>query len=199
MKQRVLLILLLAAALGLNSIGNLSAQDNVVEIEFSFPIAVDAPITETINQYIADFEAANPDIKVTPVFSGGYTDAMTAIMTTIDGGGEPPAVAVLLATALYDLINADAIAPLTPYINEMGEGYLDGFYPAFLSNSYYGDDVWSMPFQRSAVILYYNADLLKAEGIAVPNSWESLAAAAEALTVRDGDNVTRWGIEWSSD
>lgn len=199
MKNRLFVVVLLVASLCLSSVGTLFAQDDVVEIEFYFPIAVDAPITETLNEYIAAFEAENPDVMVTPVFAGGYSDAMTAIMTTIDGGGEPPAVAVLLATALYDLINADAIVPLSPWVDAMGDGYLDSYYPAFMANSYYADDVWSMPFQRSAVVMYYNADLFAEAGLEAPNSWAALAEAAQALTIRDGDNVTRWGIEWPSD
>ena len=59
---------------------------------------------------------AIPYITVEPVFSGGYADVQTAIQTTIDGGGTPPALAVLLATSLYDLINADYIAPMDEYV-----------------------------------------------------------------------------------
>ncbi|MBN1965779.1 MAG: ABC transporter substrate-binding protein [Anaerolineae bacterium] len=199
MKNR-LAVLVIVLSLLLASVGTITAQDPV-EIEFYFPVAVDAPITEVLNGYIADFEAENPDIVVTPVYAGGYPDVMTAIMTTIDGGGQPPAVAVLLATALYDLINADAIAPLDGYIAgvEDSEAYLGDFLPAFLANSYYDDQLWSLPFQRSAVVLYYNADLLAEAGIEPPNSWDALAEAAQALTVRDGDEVTRWGILWPSD
>jgi len=48
------------------------------------------------------------------------------------------------------------------------------------------------------VVLYYNADLFKENGIEPPDSWEALGEAGQKLTVRDGDNVTRWGIEWPS-
>lgn len=172
-----------------------------VTIQVFYPVAVDAPIADILNGYIEQFEAENPNINVEPVFSGGYTDVSTAIQTTIDGGGQPPALAVLLATDLYDLINADYILPLDSYINAMPEGetYLADFFPAFLDNSRYDDQIWSIPFQRSDVVLYYNADLLKEAGLDVPDSWQSWAEAAQALTVRDGDTVTRWGLEYSSD
>lgn len=103
-----------------------------VTIQVFYPVAVDAPIADILNGYIEQFEAENPNINVEPVFSGGYTDVSTAIQTTIDGGGQPPALAVLLATDLYDLINADYILPLDSYINAMPEGetYLADFFPA---------------------------------------------------------------------
>jgi ABC-type glycerol-3-phosphate transport system substrate-binding protein len=69
-----------------------------VTIQIFYPVAVDAPIAAILNGYIKEFEAANPDIHVEAVFSGGYGDVKTAIQTTIEGGGEPPALAVLLAT-----------------------------------------------------------------------------------------------------
>ncbi|MEW5869809.1 MAG: ABC transporter substrate-binding protein [Chloroflexota bacterium] len=171
-----------------------------VTIQVFYPVAVDAPIAAILNGYIEQFQAKYPNITVEPVFSGGYADVQTAIQTTIDGGGTPPALAVLLATSLYDLINADYIAPLDSYVVSMenGDAYLKDFLPAFLANSYYDDQLWSIPFQRSAVVLYYNVDMFKAAGLEPPDSWESWAAAAQALTTVNGD-TTNWGLHFSSD
>lgn len=171
-----------------------------VTIQVFYPVAVDAPIAGILNGYIEDFQAEYPYITVEPVFSGGYGDVQTAIQTTIDGGGEPPALAVMLATSLYDLINADYIVPLDDYVNEMedGEAYLDDFLPAFLSNSYYDEQIWSIPFQRSAVVMYYNVDMFNEAGLEAPTGWQSWAEAAQALTVEEGDS-TRWGLHISSD
>lgn len=175
------------------------AQDEDVTFQVFYPVAVDAPIAAILEGYIEDFQAEYPNITVEPVFSGGYGDVQTAIQTTIDGGGEPPALAVMLATALYDLINADYIAPMDGYIAEMedGEAYLADFLPAFLANSYYDDQLWSIPFQRSAVVMYYNADMFKDAGLEPPTSWQSWADAAQALTVAEGD-TTNWGLQFPS-
>jgi len=95
------------------------------------------------------------------------------------------------------LINAGYIAPLDKYVAGAGD-YLDDFFPAFMANSYYDDMIWGIPFQRSDVVLYYNADLFAEAGLEPPTSWQSWAEAAQALTVRDGDEVTQWGIEYPS-
>ncbi|MFK4996784.1 extracellular solute-binding protein [Bacillus sp. N9] len=42
---------------------------------------------------------------------------------------------------------------------------LDDFYDAFMANSSVGDKVWSLPFQRSTIVLYYNKDAFKAAGL----------------------------------
>ena len=171
-----------------------------VTIQVFYPVAVDAPIADILKGYIDAFQADNPNIMVEPVFSGGYGDVKTAIQTTIDGGGQPPALAVMLATDLYDQINADNIVPLDDYIAGMddGQAYLDDFFPAFLANSRYDGKLWSLPFQRSAVVMYYNADLFKEKGLDPPDSWQALAEAGQAMVEKEGDQVSRWGIEWPS-
>ncbi|MFQ5856096.1 MAG: ABC transporter substrate-binding protein [Anaerolineae bacterium] len=171
-----------------------------VNVQVFYPVAVDAPIAKILQGYVEEFQAANPGIVVEPVFSGGYTDVKTTIQTTIEGGGQPPALAVMLATDLYDLINGDIIIPLDDYINTMPDGgaYLNDVFPAFLANSRYDGKIWSIPFQRSVVVLYYNKDLFDEAGVQPPTSWSAWAEAAQKLTVREGDQVTRWGIEYPS-
>ncbi len=171
-----------------------------VHIQVFYPVAVDAPIAKILQGYVERFQEENPGITVEPVFSGGYTDVKTTIQTTIEGGGQPPALAVMLATDLYDLINGDYIVPLDDYINALPDpqAYLNDFYPAFLANSRYDGKIWSIPFQRSVVVLYYNKDLFKEAGLEPPTSWQTWAEAAQKLTVREGDKVVRWGIEYPS-
>ena len=127
--------------------------DEPVTIQVFYPVAVDAPIAEILNGYVEEFQAANPNITVEPVFSGGYGDVKTAIQTTIEGGGEPPALAVMLATDIYDLVNAGYITPLDDSDGRCATPATStDFFPAFMANSLYDGQTWSIPFQRSAVV-----------------------------------------------
>ncbi|PID91929.1 MAG: ABC transporter substrate-binding protein, partial [Bacteroidetes bacterium] len=197
-KMAVAVLVMMIAGGALFGSGNTEAQTEDVTIKVAYPIAVDAPVSEILNGFAAQFESEHPGVTVETVYAGGYKDVKTMVQTTIDGGGDAPALAVMLATDLFDLANAQYIEPMTDYIKEQGAGYESRFIQAFMDNSYYNDETWSLPFQRSAVILYYNASLLKEAGITPPSNLDDLAAAVEALTVRDGENVTRWGIEWPS-
>ncbi len=171
-----------------------------VELTFFYPVAVPGPITQIIDGYIKQFEAQNPNIKVNAVLSGGYGDTMTKIQTTIKGGGTPPDVAVLLSTDLYSLTDADAIQPLDDFVKAAGgDSYTSDFQDAFLANSNYQGHIWSLPFQRSTPVLYYNKDLYKAAGLdpeKPPANYQELVDAAKKLTKPDG---SQWGIEISSD
>lgn len=200
--SKVLSVLMLAlfAAATLFAGGQAESEPEAVTIQVAYPVAVDAPVTEILDGYAEAFMAENPGVTVEPVYAGGYGDVRTTVQTAIDGGGDAPALAVMLATDLFDLANAQYIEPLTPFIDAMedGDAYIADFLPAFMENSYYMDDIWSIPFQRSAVVMYYNRSLLEEQGLETPDSWESLAEVASALTERNGGQVSRWGIEWPS-
>ncbi len=171
-----------------------------VTIEVYYPVAVDAPIAQILQGYADKFQQEYPHITVKPVFSGGYGDVKTTIQTTVEGGGKPPALAVMLAVDLYDLVNADLIVPLDDYLNAMPDkdAYLNDFIPAFLENSYYDGKIWSLPFQRSVVTLYYNKTLFDEAGLNPPASWEQWGGVASRLTKREGDQVVRWGLLYPS-
>ncbi len=201
MPKKVMIVLLtVVLATAMYATGAPEAESEAVTIQIAYPVAIDAPVTEILDGYARAFESEHPNVTVETIYSGGYGDVKTTIQTTIDGGGDAPTLAVMLATDLFDLANSQYIEPMTAMLDKIpgSDAYLADFLPAFLSNSYYQDEVWSLPFQRSAVMLYYNADLFSQAGLAVPDSWKSLGEAAAALTVRDGDTVSRWGIEWPS-
>lgn len=176
-----------------------STTPQKVELTFFYPVAVPGPITQLIDGYIAKFQQANPGITVKPVLSGGYGDTLTKIQTTIKGGGTPPDVAVLLSTDLYSLVDSNAIVPLDDQVKAAGgDTYLADFYPAFLANSRYQGHIWSLPFQRSTPVLFYNKDLFKAAGIDPskgPANYKEMADDAAKLTKAG----STWGIEISSD
>jgi sn-glycerol 3-phosphate transport system substrate-binding protein len=173
---------------------------STVTLTFYYPVAVPGPITQIIDGYITKFQQQNPNIKVNAVLSGGYGDTLTKIQTTIKGGGTPPDVAVMLSTDLYSLVDSNAVQPLDDYIKAAGgDTFTSDFYPAFLANSNYQGHIWSLPFQRSTPVLYYNKDMFKAAGLDPshgPANFQEMVTDAQKLTKSDGST---WGIEISSD
>ncbi len=190
MKKRVLLLSVLLIVLSL-SFAVVQAQDNTV-VQILFPIAVDSPITEILNGYAEAYMAENPGVEIQFSFEGGYTDVKNRLLTMQEGGGDLPALAIMLATDIYDLVNAGAVQSLDAIA---GEDYLADFTPTWLENSYYDSnsdgtpELYGLPFQRSNVLLYYNADLLAEAGLEVPTNWDELAAAAIALSTDERDGI----------
>ena len=166
----------------------LYAQDDIV-IDFYFPSAT-ANDAEGIFQRYADmFQEDNPGISINPVFTGSYTDTRNTILTEMQGGGAGPDVAVMLTIDLYSFAEEGYIVPAQQFIDAMedGEAYASDFFPALMANGVDEDgNIWSIPFQRSTPILYYNADLLAEAGYdSAPTNNAELVEIAQALTTDD--------------
>src|SRR5690348_15908241 len=71
-----------AAALGL-AVGALCIAPAAlaVEISFYFPVAVSGPLTKLVESMAADFEKANPDVTVKPIYAGNYGETLTKALT----------------------------------------------------------------------------------------------------------------------
>lgn len=188
MKRTALLVVVLILALSVSFA--VQAQDKTV-VQIFFPIAVDSPITEVLNGYAEAYMAEHPDVEIQWSFEGGYTDVKTRLLTVQEAGGDLPALAIMLATDVYDLVNAGAVQAWSG----ADDAYLADFTPTWLENSYYDSDgdgtpeLYGLPFQRSTVLMYYNADLLSEAGLAVPTNWAELATAAQALTTDDREGI----------
>src|SRR5947209_16809758 len=103
-----------------------------VEITFYYPVAVGGPITKIVDGYAADFEKANPDLKVRPIYAGTYQETIVKMLTA-HKSGTPPTTSVLLSTDMFSLIDEDAIVPVDGLLKtEQDRAWLKSFFPAFM-------------------------------------------------------------------
>jgi sn-glycerol 3-phosphate transport system substrate-binding protein len=167
-----------------------------VDLTMYYPVAVGGPVTKVIDDMVARFEKENADIKVTAVYAGNYTDTMTKAMTAMKGG-QPPQLSVLLSTDVFTLMDENAIVPMDGLVDD--KAWFKEFYPAFMANGQIDGKTWSIPFQRSTIVLYWNKDAFKEAGLdpeKPPANWDEMASMAAKLVKKDASgNVTRWGIE----
>lgn len=176
----ILLVLLAVVPFGT------SAQDEII-IDFYFPTAVDGAIAEAMQGFAEQFMAENPDVIINAIYTGGYTQTRDTILT--EGEDIIVDVAVMLATDLYSFIEDSYIIPAQDFIDGMenGEDFVNDFFPALLLNSQ--DDmgvIWSIPFQRSTPVLYYNVDMLAEAGYTeAPRNNAEMLEIAQALTTDD--------------
>src|SRR3954454_10971468 len=100
------------------------------EITFYYPVAVGGPITKIVDGYAADFEKANADVKVRPIYAGTYQETMVKMLTA-HKSGTPPTTSVLLSTDMFSLIDEDAIVPIDGFLkSEQARAWLKSFFPA---------------------------------------------------------------------
>ncbi len=169
------------------------------ELTMFYPVAVGGPLTKLVDKFVSDFQAENPDITVKAIYSGNYSDTMTKAMTALKGG-TPPNLSVILSTEIFTLMDNDAIVPFDDLITTPQEKqWLGSFYPALMENSRTAGKTWSIPFQRSTIVMYYNKDAFRKAGLnpdAPPATWDELVEMGKKLVVKDSSGkVTQWGLE----
>jgi len=169
-----------------------------VDLEFYFPVAVGGTAADTIEQLTAEYGAANPDVNITAIYAGSYSDAGQKALTAARGG-TPPQLSVLLSTQMFTLIDEDVIVPFDAYLTDEEKAeWIGGFYPSFMENSQTGGKTYGIPFQRSTPVLYWNKEAFKAAGLdpeVAPANWDEMVEMGKALTLKDdAGNVTQWGV-----
>lgn len=160
-----------------------ASEGEQTELSFYYPIAVGGPLTSVIEKMTEEFTKENPDIKVKPIYTGSYADTTTKVQAGVQAK-QPPDVAVLLTTELYSMIDSNAVIPLDDFIAKEDPSYIEDFYPAFMSNAQSEGKTYSIPFQRSTIVLYYNKDAFKKAGLdpeKPPANWDELVTAAKQL------------------
>jgi sn-glycerol 3-phosphate transport system substrate-binding protein len=170
-----------------------------VSLRYYYPVGVSGPLNKLMTEMVNDFNGSHPGIRVEPVFAGNYVETMAKAMTAVMGG-TPPDVAVLDTPELFSLLDRNAIIPLDDFIAQSGgKAWIDDFYQALLLNARTNGHVYSIPWQRSTPIFYYNKDMFRKAGLdpsRAPKNWTELVEYAQKLTIRDSSgNVTQWGVE----
>jgi multiple sugar transport system substrate-binding protein len=134
---------------------------------------------DTIQANLKDFEAANPGIKVqlTDFPWTEYENALVLRMrnkteTDVIYGGQDwlPAWAAAGFLAPLDDVAPEKIAELKKDLA-----------PFALSDVTYNGKVYGLPYYADTISLLYNKKILADAGIAVPQTWEEVTAAAEKL------------------
>ncbi len=189
------LALLVACALAPVQAGAQAA----ISLRYYYPVGASGPLNQLMTAMVGDFNGRHPTIRVEPVFAGNYVETMAKAMTAVQGGA-PPDVAVLDTPELFSLLDRNAIIPLDDFIAQSGgKAWLDDFYQALLLNARANGRVYSIPWQRSTPIFYYNKDLFRKAGLDpdhAPKNWTELVQYAQKLTIRDASgNVSQWGVE----
>lgn len=180
---------LLAGALALS--GPVQAE---TRLTMYYPIAVGGPLTEVIDNLVADFQSEHPDIMVDAIYAGNYDDARVRALAAL-GAGEPAQLSVLFSIDLYELIEQDVIVAFDDIVETDEEReWLDSFYPGLMANAITDGKTWGIPFQRSTIVMYWNKDAFADAGLdpeAAPQNWDEMVETGKQLTREDG---SRYGV-----
>lgn len=139
----------------------------------------------------AAFMEAHPEITV-EYMNEPWSDYFTKMETLWASGDSAAIPDVLFLWPTPKYAAQGVLENLDPFIESSGYN-LDDYWPALLESAKFEDSVYGFPRDISVEALYYNKDLFDAAGVAYPDdtwTWDDLAAAAEALTIKDASGKT---------
>lgn len=144
-----------------------------------------------LKQVCADFEAANPGIKVNLEIVGW--DNISSRAAALVGAGQAP-----------DLYNGGSASEYVPdgllynVKDVVSDELLADFYPSFLDNNRDIDDgeVYAVPYLASVRALYCNAKIFKEVGIeSAPKTWAEVEDACQKINDFYNGDVYAWGVD----
>lgn len=140
---------------------------------------------EILETLVKKFNETHQNIEVKPVFQGHYRE----LFEKLNGAAQAnslPALSMIYCNRLTAYVLNDLVENLNPRIDDPKYGFDKKIWndiPAGLrDNGMWNGIHHSLPFNKGAYLMYYNEDVLKERGIAVPKTWDELKSAAKKLT-----------------
>nr|WP_302637711.1 ABC transporter substrate-binding protein [uncultured Clostridium sp.] len=201
MKKR-LLTATLAAILGVTSLvgcaGVSSSSNKAVKdgeaTEVTFWHSMGGKGGEAINSLVEEFNSSQDEIKVVAEYQGAYDDAINKLKSSALGNSGPD-IMQLYEIGTKWMIDSGYAIPMQELIDE------DDFDISSLEEniaSYYTIDgtLYSMPFNTSTPILYYNKTAFEEVGLdpeTAPTNFDEILEYSNKLAVVNGNKVERYG------
>ena len=158
--------------------------------------------SERYDELIDAFEAENPDVHVSIV---SIEDTLGTGRGGPDSSNWPDdaylrlaaAADVIAAVATREAVQQGALLDLSHFFESDSTLTTSAFYPGLLESVQWDGRIWSVPSEATYRLIYFDKTLFDAAGVDYPKAgwtWDDFLAAAQALTVGSGDNVSQWGF-----
>lgn len=159
---------------------------------------------EALEEIIANYEAANPDVDIQGEYVGNYNDIVARLQAAIPANRAP--AAVILEVTRYGLFaDGGVLVDLTPYFE--ADPLKDELYDYAREIGVIGDKNYIVPFNSSTPVLYYNKDIFTRAGIGGEpelGTFDDILKAAQTITETLGSQgitgiaapgqFARWGL-----
>ncbi len=186
------LVLLLAACGGESSSGDSSnstgsgkssdSKENSEQQVVTFWHSMGGAGQEALNSIVEDFNKSQEEIQVNAEYQGTYDESLTKF-NAVAGTDSAPTMIQTFEIGTMSMINSGNIKPIQELVD--ADGYdMSGLEENIIN--YYSLDgkFYSMPFNSSTPVMYYNKDAFTAAGLdpeTPPATYEEVEAAGKAI------------------
>jgi sn-glycerol 3-phosphate transport system substrate-binding protein len=180
LNRKKLVVLLMVVALVL-PMAAINAQDDTIEIVFSHAFG-----DENRQGWVADvieaFEAENPNITVTAVSNPSYRDTLNGAILASQQGNAPHIVQVFEVGSQLAL-DSGIFIPVSSVATDEQIASLDDVIAPVRDYYRLGDDQWSLPWNSSNAVFYYNKTIFEAAGLDPENPPATYSEVLDACEV----------------
>ncbi|MDY0406381.1 ABC transporter substrate-binding protein [Virgibacillus sp. 179-BFC.A HS] len=190
-------VLVLAGCSNDNKDGGTSTGDSSGKKEIAFWHAMSGDNGKALEDIVDKFNEQSDDVHVKAVYQGSYDEELSKLRA-VGGSNEAPALVQIFEIGTKYMSESGFITPMQDFIDK------DNFDTSKLESnilSYYtlDDKLYSMPFNTSNAVMFYNKDKFKEAGLDPdnpPKTFSEVKDAAEKLA-KDGDyGFTMATIGW---
>lgn len=151
---------------------------------------------KAIDTMVESFNKTHKDIQVKAIYQGKYDEALTKLKTAMQGKSGPDICQVYDIGTRY-MIDSGWTVPMQDLISQDKEFDIKTLEPNLLSYYTVDGKLYSMPFNSSTPILYYNKTAFKEAGLdpnKPPKTFKEIEEYSKKLLKKDGDKVSRYGF-----
>lgn len=170
-----------------------TVASDVTEVVFWH--AMGGPLGDALEIMVNDFNDTHSKIFIKAINMGNYTALSQKLMASMQSGNQPH-LAQAFEAWTANMIDGDVLVPIEDFIEEdpdFGVEDLQDFYPVFLNSNTINGKLWTFPFNKSVMVMYYNKDALFQNGYdpnKPPVTWDEFREYCKTLTQdKDGDGI----------
>lgn len=138
----------------------------------------------TLDSLVEEFNSQHAEIRIVATSVGNYGALAQKLMASVMAG-KPPVIAQSYESWTDQFREAGAIVPLNSFVNS-DAGYteveINDYFTPIWNNNIWGDTIWSMPFNKSLGVVFYNYDYFDSLGTGFPSTWENMLGACSVYS-----------------
>ncbi|MBN9390587.1 MAG: ABC transporter substrate-binding protein [Chloroflexi bacterium] len=153
-----------------------------------------------LQQIVNKYNTTQQKYYVQTVANSNYDDTIAKFRTAL-AGGDLPNVVQIYDIGTQAMIDTKKIIPVSDFIaKDNQQAIVDDIEPAVASYYTVNKVLYSMPLNSSTPVMYYNKAAFKEVGLdpdKPPTTFSAVMDAAKKLVKKDGDKITRGGVDFS--
>jgi sn-glycerol 3-phosphate transport system substrate-binding protein len=154
-----------------------------------------------VQQVVNKFNTSQTKYYIDAVQQPNYDDTINKLNTSL-AGGDLPSVVQIYDIGTQRMIDSGRILPVQDFIDKEGlQSLIDDMEPAVASYYTVNGKLYSMPFNSSAPVMYYDKNAFREVGLdpdKPPQTYDEVYAAAQKLVKKDASGkIIRSGVDFT--